>query len=110
MGHALAVFRGCFLIAFAATATFAQTTFATITGTVTDQNEAVIPGVIVEATHLQSNYHYTAPSNQAGVFTLAQLREGAYTLRALSWRRRCERKLRCAGVLILPLRPSAVST
>ena len=82
MGHALAVFRGCFLIAFTTTATFAQTTFATITGTVTDPNEAVIPGVTVEAVHLQSNYRYTAPSNQAGVFTLAQLREGAYTLRA----------------------------
>src|SRR5438874_1337712 len=82
MCHPLAVLRGCFLIAFGASGAFAQTTFATITGTVTDPNEAVIPGVAVEATHVQSNYHYTAQSNPAGVFTLAQLREGVYTLRA----------------------------
>jgi len=59
-----------------------QTTFATITGTVTDPNAAVVPGVTVSATHVQSNYRYTAVSNDVGLYTLSQLREGEYVVRA----------------------------
>ena len=40
----------------AAAGGLAQTTFATITGTVTDPNGAVIPNATVEATHTGSNY------------------------------------------------------
>ncbi|MEK7409671.1 MAG: carboxypeptidase-like regulatory domain-containing protein [Acidobacteriota bacterium] len=58
-----------------------QTTFATITGTVTDPTRAAVPGASVVATHRESNYRYTAESNAAGNYTLAQLREGVYTLR-----------------------------
>src|SRR6267142_2838595 len=75
MRSARAVLRSVLLFSLAATATFAQTTFATITGTVTDPNEAVVPNTTVEATHVQSNYRYTASSNQAGVYTLGQLRD-----------------------------------
>jgi hypothetical protein len=60
----------------------AQTTFASITGTVTDAGGAVIPGVQIEATHVRSNYRYNAQSNEAGAYTLSQLREGEYILRA----------------------------
>src|SRR5262245_6369381 len=60
----------------------AQTTYAGITGTVTDPNGAVVPKVTIEATHIQTNYKYTAESNDVGVYTLSQLREGDYTLRA----------------------------
>jgi len=60
----------------------AQTTFATLTGTVTDPNGAVIPGATIEVTHQGSNYRYTAASNAAGIFTVGQLREGVYSLRA----------------------------
>jgi hypothetical protein len=60
----------------------AQTTYAGITGTVTDPNGAVVPTVTIEATHTQTNYKYTAQSNEVGVYTLSQLREGEYTLRA----------------------------
>src|SRR5215831_38853 len=70
-----------FLSATAVMTAIAQTTFATITGTVTDPNEAVVPAAAVEATHVQSNYRYTASSNEAGVYTLGQLREGMYVLR-----------------------------
>ncbi|MFN7920432.1 MAG: carboxypeptidase regulatory-like domain-containing protein [Bryobacteraceae bacterium] len=71
------------LFALAAAAwSMAQTTFATITGTVTDPNGAVVPGATVEATHLESNYKTTAQSNESGVYTLTQLREGEYTVRA----------------------------
>ncbi|HXG46800.1 MAG TPA: carboxypeptidase-like regulatory domain-containing protein [Methylomirabilota bacterium] len=62
----------------------AQTTFASITGTVTDAGGAVIPGVAIEATHVRSNYRYTTQSNEAGAYTLSQLREGEYILRASS--------------------------
>lgn len=55
----------------------AQTTFASITGTVTDAGGAVIPGVLVEATHVRSNYRFTAQSNDAGAYTLSQLREAS---------------------------------
>jgi hypothetical protein len=60
----------------------AQTTFAGITGTVTDPNGAVIPSAAIEATHLQTNYQYSTQSNEVGVYSLSQLREGEYTLRA----------------------------
>jgi len=60
----------------------AQTTFATLTGTVTDPNGAVIPGATVEVTHQGSNYRYSAAASGTGIFTLGQLREGVYSLRA----------------------------
>src|SRR5262245_35316609 len=59
-----------------------QTTYAGITGTVTDPVGAVVPNATIEATHIQTNYKYTAQSNDVGVYTLSQLREGDYTLRA----------------------------
>ncbi len=65
----------------ATTAMYGQTTFATITGKVVDPGGAVVAGAMAEATHLASNYRYTATSNEAGVYTLAQLREGEYLLR-----------------------------
>lgn len=59
-----------------------QTTFASITGVVTDPNGAVVAGATVTATHVESNYRYTTKSNEIGSYTLAQLREGDYTLTA----------------------------
>jgi hypothetical protein len=58
----------------------AQTTFASITGTITDSTGAVVPGASVVAVHTESNYRYTGQSNAAGAYTLGQLREGVYTL------------------------------
>ena len=48
------------------TSGFGQTTFATLTGSVTDPNGSAITGVTVEAVHLGSNYRYTTKSNEAG--------------------------------------------
>ena len=59
-----------------------QTTFATITGTVTDPTGAVIPNVTVSATHVATNITTTTESNEAGVYTLPQLKEGEYTVSA----------------------------
>ncbi len=60
----------------------AQTTFATITGLITDPNGAVVPGTLVTATQVESNYSYTARSNDSGYYTIGQLLEGPYILRA----------------------------
>ena len=59
----------------------AQTNFGSITGTVTDPTGTSIPNARVEATHVQSGYRYSTQPNKAGIYTLAQLRDGAYTLR-----------------------------
>lgn len=75
----------CFGVALCLTvlgAASAQSTFATITGAVTDPNGAIVPGVKIEATHAGTNYKYSAASNEAGQYTLANLLDGTYTLRA----------------------------
>lgn len=58
-----------------------QTTFASITGTVTDSTGAATAGAVVEAIHLRSNYRYAARSNESGTYTVPNLLEGEYTLR-----------------------------
>ena len=60
----------------------AQTTFATITGTVTDATGAVIPNLKVTARNVATGIETTTKSNEAGIYTLAQLKEGEYTVRA----------------------------
>jgi len=72
---------GGLLIALLSSRAFAQTTFATPTGIVTDSAGGVVPGAIVEARHVLSNYTYTTTTNQVGNYTLGQLREGEYVLR-----------------------------
>src|SRR5437588_12506531 len=59
----------------------AQTTFATITGAITDPSGTAIPNAGVEVVQAQTGYRYTTQSNDAGIYTLPQLREGAYTLK-----------------------------
>jgi hypothetical protein len=68
------------LIAFSATTLQAQTTFATITGTVLDPSGLTVPGARVQAVQLESGYKYEAQTNAAGVYTLADLRAGTYDL------------------------------
>jgi hypothetical protein len=58
-----------------------QTTFATITGRITDSSGSSVSGARVVGTHLESNYRYSAVSNPAGDYTISQLREGDYTLK-----------------------------
>src|SRR6266404_1829093 len=70
----------CALLVAAAAPARAQTTFAAITGTITDATAATVAGAQVVAVHRGNNYRYTAASNAAGAYTLAQLREGVYTV------------------------------
>lgn len=69
------------LVAAAATAR-SQTTYASITGTVTDATGALVPDATVTATNVETGIKQTAKSNDAGNFTVAQLKEGTYTVRA----------------------------
>ncbi len=62
----------------------AQTTFATITGTVTDATGAAVPGAQITAIHVESNYNYTAETNATGAYRIPQLREGRYNVRVQS--------------------------
>jgi Carboxypeptidase regulatory-like domain/TonB dependent receptor len=73
---------GVFCLVFASLPAAAQTTFASITGTVTDSSGAAVAGASIVAVHRDSNYKYTAVSNSAGAYTVGQLREGVYTVRA----------------------------
>jgi hypothetical protein len=69
------------LLVLSASHAIGQTTFATLTGVIRDSAGAVVPGAAVEARHVASNYTYTTTSNDVGVYTLGQLREGEYVLR-----------------------------
>ena len=57
-----------------------SSTFVTITGVVQDPSGAVVPGASIEATQTQRSFKYTAQSNDAGQYTLANLLEGTYML------------------------------
>jgi hypothetical protein len=71
------------LALFAMAATLhAQSTSATITGSATDPSGASIPGVAVEARDNATGYVYKATTNDQGQYTLADLRNGTYTLKA----------------------------
>lgn len=60
----------------------AQSTFATITGTVLDTSGAPIPGADIQATEAGTGYRYSTKSNTSGIYTLSNLREGKYRLHA----------------------------
>jgi hypothetical protein len=59
-----------------------QSTFATLTGMVSDATGAAVANVAIEAKEIATNYTYNALTNDAGQYTIANLREGRYTLRA----------------------------
>ncbi|MBL8214762.1 MAG: carboxypeptidase regulatory-like domain-containing protein [Bryobacterales bacterium] len=81
MSHRCPVVVLCLLSVLASLAP-AQTTFATITGTATDATAAIIPDVKVVARNVATGVETAATSNDEGVFTLPNLREGIYVVRA----------------------------
>jgi hypothetical protein len=68
------------LLGVSATSVVAQTTYATITGTVTDSTGGVIHGAIVVATNVETAVATKTTTNSDGVYSVTQLREGLYTL------------------------------
>jgi hypothetical protein len=77
----LLVYTGYLVWAFAGAA-YGQTTFASITGTVTDATGSVVPGATIAATNVETNIKTSAKANEAGNYSIAQIKEGTYTVRA----------------------------
>jgi hypothetical protein len=63
-------------------AALAQTGAASLTGIVTDQSGAAVPGATVTATNQATNVDYTAVSNEAGNYTVTSLPVGVYVVKA----------------------------
>ena len=64
------------------TPTFAQSTSATVSGTIDDGTGALIPGVTVLATNNGTGLATTVVSNEAGTYNFASLPPGVYTVSA----------------------------
>ena len=60
----------------------AQSPQATVSGTVTDSQNAIVPGVAVVAANTATNVTYRAVTNESGFYSLRALPIGAYRLTA----------------------------
>jgi hypothetical protein len=61
---------------------FAQSTTASVTGTVADATAAVVPGVSVIATNVNTGVVTEVLTNEVGVYQFASLQPGVYTISA----------------------------
>ena len=61
---------------------FGQSTYATVSGTVSDKSSAVLPGVSITATNTATGVVTTVLSNESGAFNIPSLLPGAYTVSA----------------------------
>lgn len=78
-------FRVCGIILSAfifASASFAQTTTADLSGIVADEQGAVVPNVTLRAINTATNLERSVVTNDDGAFTIPLLPPGSYTLRA----------------------------
>src|ERR671935_1318065 len=76
--------RSCALVSLLSlvslTSVYAQTTYATITGTVRDPSGAAVPEAKITAINAETGVATTTTSNKEGVYNVAQLREGPYVV------------------------------
>jgi hypothetical protein len=70
------------LLTLAITPIVAQTATATLSGTVQDENSAVIPGVQIVIKNYATSLERTATTNESGSFTVPLLPPGTYTVTA----------------------------
>lgn len=83
MSHLLRVASlGVGLFCVSAGSAFAQSTFGTITGRVTDESGAVLPGVSVDVTHQAMNVTRTALTDERGNYSVTHLNAGVYRVAA----------------------------
>src|SRR5262249_24425492 len=73
---------GLLLYVFLPVATFAQTSNASLGGTVGDATGALIPGVTITATNVQTGIVSQILSNESGAYQFANLQPGTYTVSA----------------------------
>jgi hypothetical protein len=71
-----------FPLLFAGSSAYAQSTFASITGTVTDTSGAIVPNTRIVVTNQATGIQSSAQSNAAGIYAVPQLNPGSYSLRA----------------------------
>src|SRR5262249_9122886 len=69
-----------FIILLVCSISFAQSDRGTITGTISDQTSAVIPGASVVAVNGESGTKYETVSTETGNFTLTQVPPGVYSM------------------------------
>jgi len=62
----------------------AQTTFASLTGVVTEASGSAVPNATVTAVNQQTNIRTSAKSNETGNYTIGQLKEGPYSLQVVA--------------------------
>src|SRR6266508_6495289 len=75
---------GIILCFFPASSLWAQKDAGTITGTVRDATGAVVPGVAITVTHVQTNISFTTVTGATGTYTVPALRVGEYVVTAES--------------------------
>ena len=77
------LFRAAVLLcSLLSTPVFAQTSNATVGGTISDASGALLPGVILTATNVATGIVTTVVSNEAGAYQFASLQTGTYTVGA----------------------------
>src|ERR1017187_252594 len=72
----------CLLLLSAAVPVFSQTSSAGLVGNVHDSSEAVVAGVTVTATQLETGLQRTAQTNSQGDYVLSNLPVGTYSVSA----------------------------
>ncbi|MBI4555937.1 MAG: TonB-dependent receptor [Candidatus Hydrogenedentes bacterium] len=72
----------CLFLFLISSMTLAQSDRGAITGTLSDSTGAVLPGVSVSATNVQTGSRYETVSTETGNYTLVQLPAGIYELSA----------------------------
>jgi len=70
------------LLGISLTRSYAQTTYATIVGTVRDPSAAVMPGVTVTVTNDATGEKHTQPTNEVGAYAFTTLFPGTYSIHA----------------------------
>src|SRR5215475_3654496 len=73
---------GIYVFFMAASLSYGQSDRGTITGTISDPTNAVIPGASVVATNAETGAKYETISTETGNYTLGQLPVGVYQLSA----------------------------
>ena len=73
------LFVACFL-ALGAGAALAQSTFATLTGTITDSSNAVLPGATITVTNERTQSVRTSVTDNVGFYQVANLDPGPYRI------------------------------
>ena len=78
--YAHRIFTFCFLILLFSLGIWGQTSRGTITGTVTDQNDAVLAGVEVELKQTETNQTRTSITNDSGIYRFDAVDLGVYEI------------------------------